>query len=151
MEAHMNDGYGVVLLTNGRPSEELARWVVDVVKAAMRNKPLPDAPIARPSAPAPAATAPDPVVPPEFRAFVGRYKNNNPEDTVLEIFVRNGRLTAARHLSDKGDMLIRLGPGLFKPASPDFNPERYRFDTIVDGVALRMMSSGMPMYRVMRD
>jgi hypothetical protein len=69
---------------------------------------------------------------------------------VVEIFVRNGRLTAARHPGE-GETLVRLGPGLFRPASPDFNPERYRFDTIVDGVALRMTFSGMPMYRMGRD
>jgi len=50
-----------------------------------------------------------------------------------------------------GEPLVRLGQGLFKPASPDFNPERYRFDTIVDGVALRMTYSGMPAYRVARE
>jgi len=146
----MNDGYGVVLLTNGRPSRELGRWVLDVVKAAMRNEPLPDAPVAHPAPPAPARQNPDRVVPPQFRAFVGRYKNHNPEDTVCDIFVRDGHLTAARHLGE-GETLVRVGRGLFKPASPDFNPERYRFDTIVDGVALRMTFSGMPMYRMGRD
>jgi hypothetical protein len=36
----------------------------------------------------------------------------------------------------------------FRPESPDFNPERYVFDSVVDGHALRLLVSGMPMYRV---
>jgi CubicO group peptidase (beta-lactamase class C family) len=31
---------------------------------------------------------------------------------------------------------------------PWFNPERYRFDSIVDGAALRLLVSGMPFYRI---
>jgi hypothetical protein len=54
---------------------------------------------------------------------------------------------AARGDAD-GEPLVRVGPALFKPVKPDFNPERYRFDSIVDGVALRLTFSGMPMYRV---
>jgi len=44
--------------------------------------------------------------------------------------------------------LVRLGDNLFRPSEPDFNPERYSFDSIVEGHALRLIRSGMPMYRV---
>jgi hypothetical protein len=42
----------------------------------------------------------------------------------------------------------RLTGSAFRPESPDFNPERYVFDSVVDGHALRLLASGMPMYRV---
>ena len=63
------------------------------------------------------------------------------------MFVRNGRLFAAEGLAEATE-LVRLGENLFRPAEPDFNPERYAFDTIVDGHALRLLWSGMPMFRV---
>jgi hypothetical protein len=63
------------------------------------------------------------------------------------VFVRKGRLYAAEGLSEAME-LVRLGENLFRPSTPEFNPERYSFDTIVEGHALRLLWSGMPMYRV---
>jgi D-alanyl-D-alanine carboxypeptidase len=147
MEVHVNDGYGVVLLTNGRPSRELARWILAAVQAAMRGQPVPDVPATN-TAPSVDPREPEDVdVPLAYRPYVGRYKNHNPDDTVVRVFVRKGQLIAA-HDFDAGEPLVRVGPALFKPATPDFNPERYRFDSIVDRVALRLTFSGMPMYRV---
>ncbi len=87
-------------------------------------------------------------VPPAYRAYVGRYDNHNPEFfQVIRVFVNRGRLMAARD-GAAGQPLAELGSALFKPAEPEFNPERYRFDSIVDGHALRLMLSGMPLYRI---
>jgi len=58
------------------------------------------------------------------------------------VYVLKGKLMMG------GNALVALGPATFRPASPDFNPERVSFDTIVDGKALRMFRSGMPMYRM---
>jgi hypothetical protein len=227
MEAHMNDGYGVVMLTNGQPSRELGRWVLAVVKAAMRNKALPEPPPERPATWTASAhefagvyrspngealefvdadgtlslsrgASPVPLtnlrgdtfvtsaadraavpfefgrqngrvvevahgadwyasalyagprefqVPPEYRAYVGRYENHNPEEEVVRIVARKGQLVALPDL-DPGVTLVPLGRAVFKPSTPDFNPERYRFDSIVDGAALRLLVSGMPFYRI---
>jgi hypothetical protein len=43
---------------------------------------------------------------------------------------------------------VPAGPAIFRPAAPDFNPERYSFDSVVEGHALRLFASGMPMYRM---
>jgi len=147
MEMHMNDGYGVTLMTNGRPPRELALWMFDAMKAAVRHRPLPDVPTRFAAPPHVSLDEGDAVVPPQFSAFVGRYKNHNSEDMAVRIFVRKGQLFAA-HDFGAGEPLVALDDALFKPATPDFNPERYRFDTVVDGRALRLMFSGMPMYRV---
>ena len=85
--------------------------------------------------------------PPEYLQFIGRYDNHNPEFSTARVYIRNGQLFLENGIS-QGTPLVRVGPGEFRPAEPDFNPERYRFDTIVEGHALRMMASGMPMYRI---
>jgi len=87
-------------------------------------------------------------VPPEFAAFVGRYKNHNPEGGPLRVFVRGATLMIAGGVNDGGRPLVRISGSTFRPEMPDFNPERYVFDTIVDGHALRLLMSGTPMYRV---
>ncbi len=84
--------------------------------------------------------------PPEFAPLVGRYENHNPEGDPVRIFIRNGRLFMANGRSEATE-LQQYGQNLFGPGTPYFNPERYRFDSIVDGHALRMFASGMPMYR----
>jgi len=87
-------------------------------------------------------------VPPEYASFVGRYKNHNPEGGPLRVFVRGASLMIAGGVHDGGRRLVPVAPSTFRPESPDFNPERYVFDSIVDGRALRVLVSGMPMYRV---
>jgi hypothetical protein len=114
---------------------------------AVRNQPLPAPPSINTTPPAAAPELEDADIPPPFRRYVGRYKNHNPEDSAVRVFVRHGQLRAAHSRDDNGAPLVRLGPALFKPATPDFNPERYRFDTIIEGHALRLIFSGMPMYR----
>jgi CubicO group peptidase (beta-lactamase class C family) len=85
--------------------------------------------------------------PTEYLPFVGRYENHNPEGQAVRVFIRNGQLMFANGISDAA-ALVPTDGGQFRPAQPDYNPERYRFDSIVDGHALRLLASGMPMYRV---
>jgi D-alanyl-D-alanine carboxypeptidase len=80
--------------------------------------------------------------PSEYSAYVGRYVNHNPEEGAVSVYVLKGNLMM------EGNTLVAVGPATFRPASPDFNPERVSFDTIVDGKALRMFISGTPMYRM---
>jgi D-alanyl-D-alanine carboxypeptidase len=85
--------------------------------------------------------------PPEYAAYVGRYLNHNPEEDGVRIFVRKGRLYLAGG-PGPGEELLPAGPATFRPAQPDFNPERITFDSIVEGHALRLFHSGQPMYRM---
>jgi D-alanyl-D-alanine carboxypeptidase len=147
MEVHMNDGYGIVLLTNGQPSRELGLWILAAVKAAMRGQPGPELPTTNTAPTVDAREPEDADVPAALRPYVGRYKSHGVEDQRVRVFVRNGQLMAAHGAADS-EPLVRVGPASFKPAQPDFNPERYHFDSIVDGVALRLSFSGMPLYRV---
>ncbi len=80
--------------------------------------------------------------PAEYSAYAGRYLNHNPEEGAVRVYVLKGKLMMG------GNVLVPAGPGTFRPASPDFNPERISFDTILEGKALRMFRSGMPMYRM---
>jgi CubicO group peptidase (beta-lactamase class C family) len=85
--------------------------------------------------------------PPEYAAYAGRYVNHNPEEGAVHIFVRKGQLFLATGMG-AGQQLLPAGPATFRPAAPDFNPERISFDSIVEGHALRLFRSGMPMYRM---
>lgn len=85
--------------------------------------------------------------PPDFTAYAGRYVNHNPEDDEVHVFLRKGQLFLATGM-DGGQRLIPAGPATFRPAAPDFTPERVSFDSIVEGHALRLFLSGMPMYRM---
>jgi CubicO group peptidase (beta-lactamase class C family) len=88
-------------------------------------------------------------MPAEYRAYVGRYQNHSDEGPDVRVFVRRGRLmvTPATSLSFASE-LVAVSPGVFRPESPSHSPERYRFDTLDDGVALRLQVTGVPLYRV---
>ncbi len=89
-------------------------------------------------------------VPKEYRALVGHYTSHNPEGPDSRIFVRDGALML-RNIGEgaKGDIkLLPLGNGTYRLAEPDQNPERLRFDTVIEGRALRLLVSGQPVYRV---
>jgi CubicO group peptidase (beta-lactamase class C family) len=95
---------------------------------------------------------PDPIqqgAPKEYASYVGHFLNNGPEGPVARVFVRNGQLMML--LSEDEDAtaepLEPLGPGLFRIGKVDYSPERARFDTIIDGQALRLFVSGVPLYR----
>jgi hypothetical protein len=228
MTAHMNDGFGVVILANAELNPAVNRWIADTVKAALRHQRLPLLPARGGPEQLAAATrewvgvyrAADGQVlefvpgadglelkrgdttvrllrsgrdsfraseqawiafpfeferedgrvvavahgpawyagasfkgslpanrPSEYSLYTGRYVNHNPEGGSVRIFVRRGELMCVFGRS-AAVPLVPVAPGVFRPRAPDFNPERYRFDAIVDGHALRLSVSGMPMYRV---
>ena len=87
----------------------------------------------------------------EYLSYVGHYENHNPEGPTARVYVQGGRLMAlvdGEVPSTDPQTLKPLSPGVFQPAEPDPNPERYQFDTVVDGQALRLLISGTPLYRV---
>jgi len=89
--------------------------------------------------------------PPEYLAYVGHYENHNPEGPSVRIYVRNGHLMAllGGEVPATGNHALKpLGQGTFRPAEPSYNPERYRFDTIIENHAIRLVISGTPLYRV---
>jgi hypothetical protein len=89
--------------------------------------------------------------PPEYLAYVGHYENHSPEGPDARIFVRNGQLMTlveGEVPEASNQALEPVRQGVFRPAEPRYNPESYRFDTIVEGHALRLIISGTPLYRV---
>jgi D-alanyl-D-alanine carboxypeptidase len=90
-----------------------------------------------------------PTTPKEYASYVGHFVNNGPEGPVARVFIRNGRLMML--LSEDEDAtaesLEPLGPGQFRIGKADYSPERARFDTLVEGHALRLFVSGVPLYR----
>lgn len=243
IEAHMEDGFGLVFLCNAWIDEDLKKWIVSIVTAAYEGAALPAPPSAsaQPTQPDPREYAgafqlagsntagagggtlafvviqnhlflksehgnislermgtdlfraagdaagflpfvfgrdgkdgkdgkgkvtsvsqgaqwyaaegfPDPIQPPapkEYASYVGHFVNNGPEGPVARVFVRNGRLMML--LSEDEDAtpepLEPLGPDLFRIGKAEYSPERARFDTVIDGEALRLFVSGVPLYR----
>jgi CubicO group peptidase (beta-lactamase class C family) len=240
IEAHMEDGFGLVFLCNASIDQDLEKWIVSTVTAAFEGSALPLPPVAsaKPVQPDPSEYAgqfrlagsdapdvggatltfvvgqdrlfleskhgniplermgtdlfraageadgflpyvfgrsgkdgkgkvtsvsrgaqwyaaqgfPDPIqpaVPKEYATYVGHFVNNGPEGPVARVFVRNGRLMML--LSEDEDaapeQLAPLGPLLFRIGKAEYSPERARFDTVIDGEALRLFVSGVPLYR----
>lgn len=88
-------------------------------------------------------------VPAEYRAYVGRYRNHSDEGPDVRVFVRGGRLMVAPSSNAAfAEELKAIGPATFRLASPAHSPEKYRFDTLDDGVTLRLQITGVPLYRM---
>lgn len=88
-------------------------------------------------------------VPAEYRAYVGRYRNHSDEGPEVRVFVRRGQLMVTPVSStSQATALVAIGPGTFRLASPAHSPEKYVFDTLDDGVTLRLQITGVPLYRM---
>jgi D-alanyl-D-alanine carboxypeptidase len=83
--------------------------------------------------------------PPEWNAYPGHYRTTNAWFSNFRIVVRRGVLYLMEP-SGGETMMEPLGPGLFKEAG--MSAERLRFDSIVEGLALRANLSGVDYYRV---
>jgi D-alanyl-D-alanine carboxypeptidase len=90
-----------------------------------------------------------PAVPQEYASYVGHFMNNGPEGPVARVFVRNGALMMLLSEDEEATPLPLepLGPDLFRIGEQEFSPERARFDSLVEGHALRLFISGVPLYR----
>ena len=80
--------------------------------------------------------------PPEWGAFAGHYRNENPWEGSFRVVLRKG------HLWLGGDPLVPLGPGLFRLGEEEHAPNRVRFEDVVNGKALRAMVSGTEYRRI---
>ncbi len=80
--------------------------------------------------------------PPEWRAFAGHYRNENPWEGSFRVVLRKGRLWLG------GDPLVPLGPGLFRLGEEEHAPNRVRFEDVANGKALRATVSGTEYRRI---
>ena len=105
IEAHMNDGFGIVVLTNGGIEDGIEKWITHVVTAAYRGQALPPAP----SAPAT----------PELNEYAGLYRAENgggAAGSTLEVIAVGEHLVLKRAGGDR--VLERMGPDVFREAGP---------------------------------
>ena len=83
--------------------------------------------------------------PPEWDAFQGHYAAHNPWATNFRVVRRKGQLwlvfPAAPDGFEDEQPLVLLGNGSFRASVEETSPERVRFDTVVDGKALRAVLS----------
>jgi CubicO group peptidase (beta-lactamase class C family) len=80
--------------------------------------------------------------PPEYQAYAGHYRNEDPWMGSLRVFVKKGALLVA------GAPLVPLGNGLFRIGDEEHEPDRIRFEEVVNGKALRADLSGIEFRRL---
>jgi len=87
----------------------------------------------------------------ELQAIAGHYRSHNPWTTNFRIVLRGDRpwliLPGAPDGFGTEQPLIPSADGSFRTGDDPGNPETLRFDTVVDGRALRAWLSGWPYYR----
>jgi CubicO group peptidase (beta-lactamase class C family) len=81
--------------------------------------------------------------PPAWAAYPGHYRSHNPWNPGFRVILRQGALWLVTIWGE--DRLIPDGEGFVIDAQPE-GPERFVFDTIVDGQAWRVGSPGGEMY-----
>jgi len=84
--------------------------------------------------------------PPEWAAYPCHYRSHNPWFSNFRVVLRKGALVL---ISPRGDEqpMVPLGNGVFRMGKEDQSPERIRFDTLLDGQALRANLSCCDYYR----
>ncbi len=85
--------------------------------------------------------------PPHWSAYLGHYRSHNPWMQDFRVFVRKGQLQSISFGTWRRP-LTPLPDGSFRLDEEAHSPERMRFDTIVDGQAMRAIVSGADYYRV---
>jgi D-alanyl-D-alanine carboxypeptidase len=89
---------------------------------------------------------PDP--PEEWASFVGHYRTYNPWMPSFRVVLRKGRLVLTAPGETEADPeLVPLPDGSFRVGIEDWRPDRIRFDTVVDGAALRAVYNEAAWYR----
>jgi CubicO group peptidase (beta-lactamase class C family) len=79
-------------------------------------------------------------------AYPGHYRSHNPWLTNFRIVLRKGALALIAP-SESEEPLVPLGSAVFRVGEDDRSPERIRFDTILNGRALRASLSCNDYYR----
>jgi D-alanyl-D-alanine carboxypeptidase len=89
--------------------------------------------------------------PPEWDTYVGHYRSFNPWVSNFRVLKRKGRLLLVAPTDADGlegdTELVPLAPGEFRVGEDERRPERVRFDTVVDGQALRAFLADGEFYR----
>lgn len=80
--------------------------------------------------------------PPEWRAYAGHYRNEDPWMGSVRVLLRKGRLWAG------GSTLTPLGANLFRFGEEEHAADRIRFDDVVNGRALRAVINGTEFRRI---
>jgi CubicO group peptidase (beta-lactamase class C family) len=101
------------------------------------------------------ATPPEPAPhPPEWEAYPGVYRSNDPWIPVLRVVLRAGGLVKLCTSSWEDDVelpLVPLADGSFRVGAEQWRPDRMRFDDVVDGLATRAVYDGGSWYRSFED
>jgi hypothetical protein len=87
--------------------------------------------------------------PEAWDAYPGHYRSHNPWFTNFRVFLRGSRLFISYKVyqDDFEQTLLELEEGLFQVGEEELTPERLRFDTVVNGQALRAHIFGGDYYR----
>jgi CubicO group peptidase (beta-lactamase class C family) len=84
--------------------------------------------------------------PTRWVAYTGHYRSHNPWFSNFRIVLRKGTLVLSTPWGDE-QTLVAMGGSLFRVGDDARSPERIRFDTLVDGRAIRANLSGCDYYR----
>jgi D-alanyl-D-alanine carboxypeptidase len=84
--------------------------------------------------------------PAEWLAYPGHYRAHNPWCINWRVVLRKGELVFL-HPTGEEEPLVQVERSLFRAGPDSRSPERLRFDTVVDGHALRANLSGEYYYR----
>ena len=86
--------------------------------------------------------------PAEWNAFAGHYRAHNPGTSNFRVVLRKGGLAMVLP-SGQSQELVPLGDSTFRIGEDEGSAERIRFDTLIDGQALRANFSGCDYYRAL--
>lgn len=81
-----------------------------------------------------------------WEAYTGHYPAHNPWLSHLRIVLRKGTLVLIFPDGDEA-VLVSVGEGIFRVGQAEHAPERIRFDTIIQGEALRATLSNCDYFR----
>ncbi len=84
--------------------------------------------------------------PAEWAAYPGHYRSHNPWYSNFRVALRKGELVLIEPWGYE-KALVQRGDGLFQVGDDACSPERLRFDTLLDGRAVRANLSGCDYYR----
>jgi len=84
--------------------------------------------------------------PQEWEAYIGHYRCYNPWYSSFRVLLRKGTLVLIWP-GGKEEPMAPLGNGVFRIGKEEQSPERIRFDTVLDGQALRAQLSCCDYYR----